>query len=223
MVVAWRHQAIFLSKAEMLLTHWGRVTQWRVCVSKLTIIGSDNGLSPGRRLAIIWTRAGILLIGTLGTNFREMLSGIHTFSFKKMHLKTSSAKRRPFCLGLNVLIGHWGINIINMQRFSFDKMSTKQWSFCYYLNVLKESLWVVQCEFVQYRKKNALCCCRTYGIWPSHFFSLFQKTPCLRQLWRHRDGRRSLRSGIGRGHHNRTLSRVRPGHVQSRLRIRKGG
>ena len=42
------------------LTHWGRVTH--ICVSKLRIIGSDNGLSPGRRQAIIWTNAGILLI-----------------------------------------------------------------------------------------------------------------------------------------------------------------
>ena len=33
------------------LTHWGRVTH--ICVSKLTIIGSDNGLSPGRRQANI--------------------------------------------------------------------------------------------------------------------------------------------------------------------------
>ena len=46
------------------LTHWGRVTH--ICVSKQTIIGSDNGLSPGRRQAIIWTNAGILLIRTLG-------------------------------------------------------------------------------------------------------------------------------------------------------------
>ena len=44
-----------------------------ICVSKLTIIGSDNGLSPGRRQAIIWTNAGILLIRTLGTIFREIL------------------------------------------------------------------------------------------------------------------------------------------------------
>ena len=42
------------------LTHEGRVTH--ICVSKLTIIGSDNGLSPDRRQAIIWTNAGILLI-----------------------------------------------------------------------------------------------------------------------------------------------------------------
>ena len=33
------------------LTHWGRATH--ICVGNLTIIGSDNGLSPGRRQAII--------------------------------------------------------------------------------------------------------------------------------------------------------------------------
>ena len=36
----------------IILTHWGRVTH--ICVSKLTIIGSDNGLSPWPRQAIIW-------------------------------------------------------------------------------------------------------------------------------------------------------------------------
>ena len=84
------------------LTHWGRATH--VCVGKLTIIGSDNGLSPGRRQAIIWTIAGILLIGSLGTNFCEILIRIQTFSFTKMHLNMSSAKWRPSCLGLSVLI-----------------------------------------------------------------------------------------------------------------------
>ena len=83
------------------LTHWGRATH--ICDSKLAIIGSDNGLAPGRRHAIIWTDAGILLIGPLETNFSVILSKIHIFSFKKMHLKTSSVKWRPFCFGLNVL------------------------------------------------------------------------------------------------------------------------
>ena len=46
------------------LTHWGRVTH--ICVSKLTIIGSDNGLSHGQRQAIIWTSGGMLFIRTLG-------------------------------------------------------------------------------------------------------------------------------------------------------------
>ena len=74
-----------------------------IWVSELPIIGSDNGLAPGRRQAIIWTNAGLLLIGPLGTNFNEILIEILTFSFKKMRLKVSSAKWRPFRLGLNVL------------------------------------------------------------------------------------------------------------------------
>ena len=84
------------------LTHWGRVMH--ICVIKLAIIDSDNGLSPGQSQAIIWTSAGILLIGTLGANFSELLSEIHAFSFQKIRLKTSSAKWWPFCLGLNELM-----------------------------------------------------------------------------------------------------------------------
>ena len=87
---------VFLS----CLTHWGRVMH--ICASKLTSIGSDNGLSPGRHQAIIWSNAGIFLIWPLGTNFSKILIEIHTSSFKKMHLKMSSGKWRPFCLGLNV-------------------------------------------------------------------------------------------------------------------------
>ena len=83
------------------LTHWSRVMH--ICVGKLNIIGSDNGLSPGRRQAIIWTNARILSIRPLATNFNELLIGIQTFSFTKMYLKMSSAKWRPYCLGLNVL------------------------------------------------------------------------------------------------------------------------
>ena len=75
-----------------------------ICVSKPNIIiGSDNGLLPDQRQAIIWTNAGILLIGPLWTNLSEILIEINTFSFKKMHLKMSSGKWRPFCLSLNVL------------------------------------------------------------------------------------------------------------------------
>ena len=74
-----------------------------ICVRKLTIIGSNIGLSPGRRQAIIWTNAGILLIWPLETNFSEILIEIHIFSFMKMHLKLSGICRQ-FCLSLNVLI-----------------------------------------------------------------------------------------------------------------------
>ena len=75
------------------LTHRGWVTH--ICVGNQTIIGSDKGLSPGRRQAIIWTNVGILLVGHSGRNFSEILIEIHPFSFKKMHLKMSSAK---FCV-----------------------------------------------------------------------------------------------------------------------------
>ena len=86
----------------MNLTHWCQMTH--ICVSKIIIIDSDNGLSPGRWWAIIWTNAIILLTGRSGTNFREILIEIQSFSFIKMHLKILSAKWHLFRLDLNVLI-----------------------------------------------------------------------------------------------------------------------
>ena len=78
-----------------VLTHWGWVTH--ICVSKLTIIGSDNGLLPGKRHTIIWANAGLLSIGPLGTNFSE--------NFEHFHSRKCNRKwRQPFCLGLSVLI-----------------------------------------------------------------------------------------------------------------------
>ena len=94
--IPWCHFQTGRYYPTILLTHWGWVTH--ICISKLTIIGSDNG----------WTNAGILLIGPFGTNFSEILIETHAFSFKKMHLKMSSEKWQPFCLGLNVLT-HWGL------------------------------------------------------------------------------------------------------------------
>ena len=55
------------------------------------IIASHNGLLPVQLQAIIWTNAGILLIGPIGIKFSEILIEIHTFSFK-IHSKTSSGK-----------------------------------------------------------------------------------------------------------------------------------
>ena len=54
-----------------------------ICIDKLIIIGSDNGLSPGRRQAIIRTNCGILLIMHLGINCNEIPIKIHAFSFNK--------------------------------------------------------------------------------------------------------------------------------------------
>ena len=72
-----------------MLTHCGTVTH--IYVSKLTISGSDNGLSPSRRQAIIWTNDGIELIVPLRTNYSEIVIDIHSYSLKKMALKMSSA------------------------------------------------------------------------------------------------------------------------------------
>ena len=116
----------------VILTHWGRMTH--ICGGKLTIIGSDNGLLPGRRQAIIWTNAVILLIGPLRTNFSENLIGIQTFSFKKMHLKMSSAKWCLYRLGLNelspncTLLWNWYIIISLWVLFTCEKFV------CYWLN-----------------------------------------------------------------------------------------
>ena len=83
------------------LTHWSRVTH--ICVDKLTTIGSDNGLSPRRLQAIIWTNAGILLIRPWGTNSNEFLFKLQHFLLKKMRLKMLSGKWQPFFVSLNVL------------------------------------------------------------------------------------------------------------------------
>ena len=53
-IVVWSF-CYFVRQWYCRLTHWGRVTH--ICVGKLTIIGSDNDLSPERRQAIIWTNA----------------------------------------------------------------------------------------------------------------------------------------------------------------------
>ena len=75
-------------------THSGRVTH--ICVSKLSIIGSDSVFSPGRSQAIIWTKTGQLSIGPLGTSFGEISNSILTSSFKTMRFKMSSATWRRF-------------------------------------------------------------------------------------------------------------------------------
>ena len=86
----WKYSCIcFIYSYGSLLTHWGQMTH--IWVSNLTIIGSENGLSPCQRQAIIWTYDGILLIGPLGTNFSEILIEIHKFSFRFHHVSNNFA------------------------------------------------------------------------------------------------------------------------------------
>ena len=109
------HHVVFLWS----LTHWGQKTY--ICVGKLTIIASDNGLSPGRHQAIIWTNAGILFIGPLGTNFSEIVIEIHTFSVKKIYLKMPSAKRQSswYIYGKHAVSDPLAINHQNASRMKW--------------------------------------------------------------------------------------------------------
>ena len=81
-----------------------------MCFGELIINGLDNGLSPGQRQAIIRTNVGILLIGPLETNSSEILIGIQTFSFMKMHLKMSAIfVLASMCLTICYDSGHWSM------------------------------------------------------------------------------------------------------------------
>ena len=81
-------------------------------VSKLTIIGSDNGLAPGRHQAIIWTNDGILLIWPLRTNSSEISIEIHIFTeengFENVIYEKSPILSWPQCVELHKLV----INLI---------------------------------------------------------------------------------------------------------------
>ena len=111
-------------------------SEWRIyvsvmthiCVSKLTIICSDNGLSPGRRHAIIWTNAWILLTGPLGTKFSEILLESCKFSFKIMYLKLSSYNLRQFCVGPNEMI--FGLNVSEALLCIHNSLGYSVWWIC---------------------------------------------------------------------------------------------
>ena len=127
-----------------------------ICVSRLTIICSDNGLSPGRRQAIIWTNAGTMLIGPFATNYNESLIEIYTFSFRKMHVKMLFGKCRPFRFGLNVLtifikclssVSSWIRGCPQRCRYWFLERHSSDTSYifrrvsCHYLSSLLMVMW----------------------------------------------------------------------------------
>ena len=94
---------------ELPLTHWGQVKH--ICVSKLTIIGSDNGLWPRQCKVVTWINAGILLIGSLGTNFSEIFIEIYSF-----HSRKCIWKWRTFCLWL-IVLNNWVISFQTVNLF----------------------------------------------------------------------------------------------------------
>ena len=91
--------------AYCMLVHWGQGRH--IYISKLTIIGSDNGLLYVLCQAIISNNVMILLFEPLWTSISEIFIKIHTFSFQKMCYKMSPGKWQPFCLSLNTST-HWG-------------------------------------------------------------------------------------------------------------------
>ena len=93
------------SKGIAYLSYWGQVTY--ICVGNLDIIGSDNGLSPGRRHAIIWTNARILLIWPLGTNFSEILIVFLRFSSRKCMSKFHLWKCGHFVSASMCCLPYW--------------------------------------------------------------------------------------------------------------------
>ena len=134
-----------------------------------------------QKCAIIWTNAGIWLIGSLGTNFSQILIEIYVFSFNKMHLKLSSGNGRPFYLSLNVLIEysfvlypvlkHWGYHSCPKptkwplfwpllshiyQQVTLYSANTNQW--------LDVTVWYQYCSLQSYTKPLK---------WSSFFFSSF--------------------------------------------------
>ena len=144
----------------VMFAQWGRVTH--ICIRKLTIIGSENGLASGRRQAINWTNAGVLWIGPLGTNFRGILVVIHAFSFKKTHFKMSSGKWRPFCPGLNV----------------FKTVSTSR-PWCYYHQYARPRFDGVQDKYVPADTMFVCIHCRTFSPMLTPLIANLGKMCCL--------------------------------------------
>ena len=100
----WRHRCCCLFNRNtpntVVLTHWGRVTH--ICVSKLTIIGSDNGLSPGRHhhyLNQCWNIVNSNLTNKLQWNLkRNSCIFIHENGFENVVCEMASILSRPPCV-----------------------------------------------------------------------------------------------------------------------------
>ena len=106
-LLIWRKSSSYLHNRNpytgktAFLIHWDRVTH--IFASKLANIGSDNGLSPGRRLAIIRTSAEMLLNGPLGTNLSEISIKfyyifIYENAFENVVWKMAAILSRPQCV-----------------------------------------------------------------------------------------------------------------------------
>ena len=136
---------------------------------------------PGRCQAFFWINVEILLIRPLRTNFSGILIEIHTFSLKKMHLKMSSGRWGPFCLGIKLLTisasslecGQSGIQIllpnrhinnnnvvITSQRLHFDAITSKWRRF-----TLKRRYYYVMCSVGSCSNFNGVVSKTSWRVW----------------------------------------------------------
>ena len=103
-----------------------------IYISKLSITGSDNGLSLAQNQAIIWTNDGILSIRTVGTNSSEILSKIHNFqenAIENVIYEMAAILSQPQC-----------VNPLHAKFFRGNKIYLHFMSFlqCMTLNILKD-------------------------------------------------------------------------------------
>ena len=101
----WGYRAIFwfnwhIQNTTIWLTHWDRVTH--ICVGKLIIIVSDNGLLPARRQAVIWHNIRDIVNWTLGNklqwNFnRNSNIFIQENAFESVICEMASILYQPQC------------------------------------------------------------------------------------------------------------------------------
>ena len=91
------------------LTHWGQETH--ICVDNLTMIGSDNGLSPGRRQAIIriqcWNIVNWKLRNILQWNInRNVYIFIEENAFESVVRKMAATLSQSHCVNFLSKKGH---------------------------------------------------------------------------------------------------------------------
>ena len=117
------------------MSHWGRVRH--ICVTKITIIGSDNGLAPIRRQAIIWTNAGIMLFWTLRNKLQWNFNQNPYIFNQENAFENAVWKMEAICLGLNVLFRQtkktnqcrWSHNLRRWQRYDVSQINNIRNSF----------------------------------------------------------------------------------------------
>ena len=152
----------------------------RICVSELTIIGSEDALSTGRDQAIISANAGILLIGPLRTKLQWNLNQNPYIFIQENVFKNIGCDMATIWLVLNVLThaqdAHMPMRTgpsvnglprvrvdpydltcsvsIKIQKFPFNKKRLKKasasWWHFLWPDCVKKTYWLFNCPIVSF-------------------------------------------------------------------------